>query len=259
MANLSDIPRQFGGIGRLYGPDGYEKLKKSTIMIIGIGGVGSWAAELLARSGVGKLRLVDLDDVCESNINRQIHATHPEIGKPKISAMRERIQLIAPQCEVIEHHEFFTQSSSESLLETEPDVIFDAIDSLRHKILLLKLCRRRKIPLLISGGAGGRMDPTKIQIEDLARTKNDKLLQKMRKELRMKHGFPRDLKKKFGATCVYSPELAKLPEEDPESCDPLEKTSRKLDCETGYGTAGFVTGAFGMAAASWIVGKLVKS
>jgi tRNA A37 threonylcarbamoyladenosine dehydratase len=255
---MNEIPRQFGGVARLHGRVAFETLRNSHVMIVGIGGVGSWAVEVLARSGVGRLTLVDLDDVCESNINRQLHAVYGEVGKPKVEVMRERISIIAPDCQVDAQQQYFTESTAEAILDTRPDAVFDAIDSLRHKILLLKMCRRRKIPLIVSGGAGGRTDPTRVQIEDLARTKNDKLLQKMRKELRMKHSYSRDLKKKFGVTCVYSSELARDPFEDAMDCELVDSQSRKLDCESGFGTAGYVTGAFGLAAASWIIERLVK-
>jgi tRNA A37 threonylcarbamoyladenosine dehydratase len=257
--SMGDIPTQFGGLARLYGREAFQKLQQSHVMIIGIGGVGSWAVEVLARSGVGKLTLVDLDDVCESNINRQIHAVYGQVGKAKVDVMRERILQIAPSCVVDARQEYFTESSAEKILELAPDAVFDAIDSLRHKVLLLKLCRRRKIPLIVSGGAGGRVDPTRVKIEDLARTKNDKLLQKLRKELRMKHGFTRDLKKKFGVACVYSDELAREPFEDAMDCSVDEGKSRKLDCESGFGTAGYVTGVFGLTAASWIVERLLRN
>jgi len=247
---------RFGGVVRLYGPDAWTRIQTARVMVIGIGGVGSWAAEMLARSGVGTLHLVDLDDVCESNMNRQIHALQSTIGQSKVSAMAKRIRDIAPGCEVIEHHEFFTQRNAEQLVNSEIDIVFDAIDSMRHKITLLKRCRWMKIPLIVSGGAGGRTDPSRIKVEDMSRTKNDKLLQKIRKELRSKHNFPRDPKKKFGVTCVYSDELANLPFDEAGSCIVKEGESLRLDCESGYGTAGFVTAAFGITAAGWIVNKI---
>lgn len=250
--------KRFGGIFRLYGPKGFHKIERSHVIVIGIGGVGSWAAELLARSGVGKITLVDLDDVCESNINRQVHALQSTIGQPKISAMAGRIREVNPDCEVIETHQFFTQSSCESILSGEIDFVFDAIDSLRHKVVLLKACKWKKIPLLVSGGAGGRCDPTQISVEDLSRSRNDRLLGKMRKELRMNHGFPRNLKKKFAVNCVYSTELASLPYRDEEQCATEPGKSLRLDCESGFGTAGFVTASFGMVAASWIISKIAK-
>jgi len=249
------VPIALGGVARLYGNSTLLRFTQSHVMIVGIGGVGSWAAEMLARSGVGKLTLVDMDDVCESNLNRQIHATRKSIGKPKVEAMASRIADIAPECQVTKQHRFLTSASIDSIFEDPPDVVFDAIDSLRHKIELLKHCRRSKIPILVSGGAGGRMNPTLVEIEDLARTRNDKLLQKMRKELRTNNGFTRNLKKKFGVPCVYSSELAKIPDlkKGGVDCETEARSSLRLDCESGFGTAGFVTGTFGFVACSWIL------
>lgn len=254
-----DSAKRFGGVLRLYGSEGFSKIRRAHVMVIGIGGVGSWAVEMLARSGVGKLSLVDLDDVCESNINRQIHALQSTIGQTKVGAMAERVREINPVCEVITHHQYLTRSNSETILTQGIDYVFDAIDSLRHKVVILNTCRQRKLPLLVSGGAGGRTDPTQISVDDLSRSRNDRLLQKMRKELRMKHRFPKDLKKKFGVPCIFSTELARLPVEDAASCDPEPTKSLRLDCESGYGTLGSVTAAFGMTAASWIVTKIAES
>jgi len=252
------ITKRFGGIVRLYGPEAWQRIRHARVMVVGIGGVGSWGAEMLARSGVGCIHLVDLDDVCESNINRQVHALQSTIGESKVSAMARRIREIAPECEVIEHHEFFTQRNADTLINAEIDAVFDAIDSLRHKIVLLKRCRWMKIPLIVSGGAGGRMDPTRVKVTDMSRTLNDKLLQKIRKELRAKHNFPRDTKKKFGVACVYSDELASLPFDTEGNCAVNAGESLRLDCESGYGTTGCVTSTFGIVAASWIVSRLAK-
>ena len=258
MAESEDTGKRFGGIVRLHGPEAWDRIRKARVMVIGIGGVGSWAAEMLARSGIGTLHLVDLDDVCESNINRQIHALQSTIGKSKVSTMAARIREIAPECNVIEHHEFFTQRNAEQLINEDIDIVFDAIDSMRHKIVLLKRCRWMKIPLMVSGGAGGRKDPTRVKVEDMSRTRNDKLLQKIRKELRTQHKFPRDTKKKFGVPCVYSDELANLPFDADGSCGVKEGESLRLDCESGFGTAGYVTSAFGIVAAGWIVDRIAK-
>jgi tRNA threonylcarbamoyladenosine dehydratase len=252
------IIKRFGGVVRLYGPGGFEKINRAHVLVVGIGGVGSWTAEMLARSGVGKITLVDLDDVCESNINRQVHALQSTIGQPKVTAMANRIRDIHPGCEVVECHQYLTQNSCEGILSGEIDFVFDAIDSLRNKIIILNTCRSKKIPLLVSGGAGGRMDPTQISVSDLSQSRNDRLLQKMRKELRMKHGFPRDLKRKFGVSCVYSRELVRLPLGEEQSCEPEFSKSLRLDCESGYGTAGSVTATFGMVAASWIVSRVAE-
>ena len=257
-ASQEDIGKRFGGVVRLYGPEAWSRIRNARAMVIGIGGVGSWGAEMLARSGVGTLHLVDLDDVCESNINRQIHALQSTIGQSKVSVMANRIREIAPDCNVVEHHEFFTQRNADQLVNEDIDIVFDAIDSMRHKIVLLKRCRWMKIPLIVSGGAGGRKDPTRVKVEDMSRTRNDKLLQKIRKDLRSKHNFPRDTKKKFGVTCVYSDELASLPYDVDGSCGVKQGESLRLDCESGFGTAGYVTSVFGIVAASWMVERIAK-
>ena len=252
------INKRFGGLVRLYGPEVWERIRNARVMVIGIGGVGSWAAEMLARSGVGTIHLVDLDDVCESNMNRQIHALEGTIGKSKVAVMAERIRQIDPDCTVVEHEEFFTQRNAEQLVNEDIDVVFDAIDSMKHKITLLKRCRWLKIPLIVSGGAGGRKDPTRVKVDDMSRTKNDRLLQKIRKELRTSHKFPRNKKRKFGVTCVYTDELAAAPFDAEGNCEVKEGESLRLDCESGYGTAGYVTSTFGIVAAAWIVERIAK-
>ncbi len=270
-----DHAKRFGGTARLYGPQALEKLRRSHVCIIGLGGVGSWAAESLARAGVGTLTLVDLDDICESNINRQLHALDSTIGQQKIDALADRIAQINPECKVHLQHSFLTEKTASGIFATPYDYVFDAIDSVRNKIIIIHACRERKIPLIISGGAGGGEDPTQIRIDDLARSRNDKLLQKLRKELRMKHGFPRDTRRKFGIPCVYSTELARLPfVSEMESCgpedknldkkpgfsasqnEPTENTSLKLDCESGFGTAAHVTATYALAATSRILRDL---
>lgn len=258
MDSPARMDTRFGGISRLYGPEALERIQAARVMVVGIGGVGSWAAELLARSGVGAMDLVDLDDICETNINRQVHAHQRTIGQPKTRAMADRIGDIAPSCKVTEHACFLTERNVAELVHGEIDVVFDAIDALRHKITLLRHCRRQKIPLLVSGGAGGRKDPTRIRIEDMARTRNDKLLQKLRKQLRSQYHFPRDTRKKFGVPCVYSDELASLPLDADGNCAVRPGESLRLDCASGFGTAGFVTAAFGMAAAGWIIERLAQ-
>ncbi len=247
---------RFAGMERLVGEGSARRIARSHVAVIGVGGVGSWVAEALARSGIGALTLVDMDDVCESNFNRQIHAVESEIGRPKVEAMARRIGQIHPECRVTTEHRFFSASTASELLDPGFDCVVDAIDSLRNKILLIRECRSRGIPLIVSGGAGGKSDPTRVRIVDLSRTEHDPLIQKLRKELRRKHGFPRDLRRKFGIPCVYSDE----PSITPDVCSsPEGASSLKLDCESGYGTACFVTGAFGFAVASWVIRILAQS
>lgn len=245
---------RFGGIERLYGPGSLDRIRTAHVLIVGIGGVGSWVAEALVRSGIGILTLVDLDDVCESNINRQIHALDGQIGKPKIEAMAERCRLINPRCTVRTLHTFFTEKTAHKVFETKYDYVMDAIDSVNHKCALIDISRRNGIPILSSGGAGGRIDPTQIRVADLVQSFNDKLLQRVRKKLRQDYNYPRDRKRRFEIECVFSPEDARFPESCMKTSE--EKTSRRLDCSTGYGAVAHVTGAFGLIAAARIIQKI---
>ena len=254
--NTSNFEFRFGGIGRLYGADGLERLRNAHVCIVGIGGVGSWAVESLVRSAIGKLTLVDLDDVCESNINRQIHAVDGVIGQPKTEAMAARCRLINPECTVRVLHSFYTSKTAETILNTHYDYVFDAIDSVNHKVDLIARCRRLKIPIISSGGAGGRMDISQIKIADLTRSHNDRLLARVRKKLRQEYNFPRNEKRRFQVPCIYSPEDAVYP----EACElDEEKTSHRLDCSSGYGAATHITGTFGFMAAAHIVKKIAMT
>lgn len=250
---------RFGGIRRLYSADGLERLKSAHVCVIGIGGVGSWAVEALARSGVGALTLVDMDDICVSNVNRQIHAVDSEIHKPKVETMAARILSINPACVVNAQRMFFTSTNASKILETRFDYVLDAIDAVREKAICVSLCRTLQLPVITSGGAGGRTDPTRVQIDDLSRATHDRLLQSLRKNLRADHGFPRG-DKKFGVECVFSPEPPMFPQADGTVCatrdanaDPL-----KLDCRNGFGSATFVTGTFGFVAAARIVAEIAS-
>jgi len=246
---------RFGGIERLYGPGSLERLRQARVLVVGIGGVGSWVAEALVRSGIGAIDLADMDDVCESNINRQIHALDGAIGNPKTEAMAERCRLINPGCAVRSLNQFYTEKTSESFFDEPLDFVMDAIDSVKHKCHLIDQCKRRSIPIIVSGGAGGRVDPTRIQSVDLSKSYNDKLLQRVRKLLRSDYGFPKQENRRFKIECVFSPEDAYYP----ENCDlDEEKTSRRLDCSSGYGAATHITGAFAFIAASRIVQRIAQ-
>jgi tRNA threonylcarbamoyladenosine dehydratase len=256
---MTNHEARFGGILRLFGKGGQERLRRAQVCVIGIGGVGSWAVEALARTGIGALTLVDLDDVCISNVNRQLHAVTGEFGKPKVEVMAARVQLINPDCVVHAQQMLFTATTAEQILAPKYDCVLDAIDSTEMKALLIAQCRQRNLPIVVTGGAGGRRDPTALRVEDLARTTHDRLLATTRNLLRTDHGFPRDTKKKFGVACVYSPEAQIYPTKDGSVCDqPEPGTRRRLDCRTGYGTACFVTGAFGFAAAAQVVKSVVN-
>ncbi len=254
---MSDIDLRFGGIKRLYGAHGFDRLQRAHACVVGIGGVGSWVAESLARSGVGSLTLIDLDEVCVSNVNRQLHALDGEIGKPKVEVMRARCLAIHPQCAVQARQEFFLPETAGTTFSTRFDYVVDAIDSGTHKALLIALCREKQIPIVTVGAAGGRRDPSKTRVADLADSTHDRLLVKVRKELRVRHGFP-ESPAKFGVEAVFSVEAAVYPRADGSVCATRETGSAlQLDCESGFGTASFVTGAFGLLAAARVVQGLV--
>jgi tRNA A37 threonylcarbamoyladenosine dehydratase len=247
---------RFGGIRRLYSQDGLERLRAAHVCVIGIGGVGSWAVEALARSGIGALTLVDLDDICVSNVNRQIHALDGEIHKPKVETMAARVQAINPDCQVHAQRAFFVAGNAAQILATRFDYVLDAIDAVREKALCVSLCRDLNLPVITSGGAGGRRDPTQVRVADLSRATHDRLLQSLRKRLRTDHGFPRG-EKKFGVECVYSPEPPLFPHQDGTVCATREAGGElKLDCRGGLGSATFVTGTFGFVAAARIVARI---
>ena len=248
----SDYLDRFSGIGRLYGDDSLRCLRRARVAVIGIGGVGTWAAEALARSGIGSLALIDLDEVCITNVNRQLHAIDGQIGRPKVEAMADRLRLISPQCELQAIPEFFTAASADRLLEPGYDVIVDAIDNVKHKALLVALCRDREIPLIVSGGAGGKRDPSRIRTDDLAYATNDMLLKQLRKKLRRDYDFPEEITKApFGFRAAFCDEKTVFPWADGTVCGTPEPGSDlRLNCESGFGTATFITGAVGFAAAA---------
>ena len=259
MNEIDNFTNRFSGIQRLVGVDGAEFLRKSHVAIIGVGGVGSWVAEALARTGVGTITMVDLDEVCINNTNRQLHAMDGEVGKAKVDSLKERIGKINPNCHVNAIQDFFTERNAEELLSMGFDYVVDAIDSVNHKCLLLSLCRRKKIPVVSCGGAGGRIDPTKIEICDMSKTREDPLLAKVRKVLRQKHNFPKNPKRRFGVECVYSYEEIIFPWSDGSVCKAKETKDEnlRLDCSSGYGTVTFVTGTFGFFMASRVIVKLM--
>jgi tRNA A37 threonylcarbamoyladenosine dehydratase len=249
---------RFGGIGRLYGEAAAGRLRSARVCVIGVGGVGSWAVEALARSGLGSLTLVDMDDVCITNVNRQLHAVDGSFGKPKVEVMRARVQSINPECRVEAVQSFFLKSTAEEILSRSFDAVVDAIDQVEMKALLIALCCRKGIPVVTTGGAGGRRDPAQVQVVDLARSSHDGLLQAVRKTLRAEHGFPRG-DELFGVDCVLSREPVVYPQTDGSVCDTRPPGSRlRLDCRSGYGTAAFVTGTFGFVAASRVIELLTR-
>lgn len=254
-----DFEYRFGGIQRLLGADGLKKLQRAHVCVIGIGGVGSWAVEALARSAIGAITVIDWDDICVTNVNRQIHAVDGELGRSKVDVIAERVKTINPRCVVHCRREFFSEENAEAILDTPYDYVLDAIDVVNPKCILIAMCRRRKIPIITVGGAGGRADPTAVQVDDLSRAYDDPLLAKVRKKLRQKFNFPRERRHRFRVESVFSPEAIWYPQPDGTvSHQRVGDKNMKLDCESGYGTASFVTGVFGFAAASRVVRRLVK-
>lgn len=258
------LHRRFDRMGRLVGDAGMTKLLGSHVMVIGLGGVGSWAAESLARSGVGRLTLVDFDLVCVTNTNRQLHAMKGTTGKPKSAVLAERLRQIHPSATIEDVREFYEEATSESLLARKPDLIIDAIDNLSAKAHLVARARELGIPLVVSGGASGRMDPTQIRIGELGRVEGDPFLKMLRKVLRRKHAFPSD--KDWGIAAVHSLEPPADPLElaydhgDGFRCVCPQGDNGKHSCDHRnliYGTAGFVTGSFGFACASVAVKTLL--
>lgn len=254
---MSDYDTRFSALGRLYGADGLARLRAAHVAVIGLGGVGSWVVEALARSGVGRLTLVDMDEVCLSNVNRQIHAMNGTVGRSKAEVLAERVAAIAPECAVVVENCFFTESTAERLLAPEYAMLVDAIDATKHKCLLIAEARRRKLPLVTCGGAGGRIDPSRIQVADLARTINDPLLLQVRKRLRREYGFPRKSRQKFKVDCVYTDELPVFPQADGSvACEREAGADYRLNCDQGFGSATFVTGTMGFVLAAHVVRTL---
>lgn len=261
MLNLSDdYLQRFGGLARLYGTAALPRLHAAHVAVIGVGGVGSWAVEGLARSGVGAITLVDLDDVCLTNVNRQLPALEGNIGRPKVAALSDRVGLINPACRVVTRTEFFTAESAARLLEGRYDWVVDCIDAVSNKALVIAECVKRGQPVLTVGGAGGKRDATRIRVTDLGESHGDELLKQVRRKLRREHGFARGEGNIYGIPCVSSQEKPVYPWANGTcSTEPEEGTSLRLDCATGFGTAVFVTAPFGFAAAGEVVRRVAES
>jgi len=245
-----DLVRRFGGIGRLYGDDGLARLAAASVCVIGVGGVGSWAVEALARSAVGRLTLIDMDHVAESNINRQLPALHNEIGRAKTAVLADRIAQINPTCRVRAIDDFVTEDNAGELIAADHDWVLDCIDSFRVKAALIALCRRRKQAVITVGAAGGQRDPARVRVGDLRRTEQDPLLARTRKLLRQSHGFPSNPKRRFGVPCVWSDEPLQAPR---GQC--AADIDGSLNC-AGYGACMPVTATFGLVAAGHVVQQI---
>jgi len=243
------VERRFSGVEKLYGGAALQRFTLSHIVVIGIGGVGSWVAEALARNAIGRLTLIDMDVVAESNINRQLPALESTLGKNKIEVMAQRINDINRACDVTLIDDFIDQDNLANLIPNDVDYVVDCIDSSRIKAALIAWCKRRKIKLVTIGGAGGQIDPTQIKISDLSRTEHDPLLSKTRKLLRQDYGFSSNNKRRFAVPCIYSTEQVRY----------VSSLKAGLSCAGGLGSSVMVTATFGMVATAHVLAKLAES
>ncbi len=253
---------RFAGIDRLYGAGSAARLARAHVCVVGIGGVGSWAVEALARSGVGELTLIDADDVCVSNTNRQLHALDGEYGRAKVDVMAARIRAINPALRVHTIADFLTSANLFELLDRGYDAVLDACDALKVKVEMIAFCKRRKIPIVVSGSAGGRIDPTLITARDLSKTEHDILLGLVRRKLREDYGWTRNPKRYFGVQAVFSRENVNYPQADGSVCKTRAIDAEgglKLDCSGGLGAATQVTGTFAFVAVSRVIEKLLAT
>ena len=236
-----DLERRFGGLRRLYGDAGYARIRSAHVAVVGVGGVGSWVAEALARSGVAALTLVDLDQVGESNVNRQVQALGSTLGMAKVDALRKRIADIHPACEVAAVEEFVAEANWPALLARRADVVVDACDDVRAKAVLAAWSRAGATPLVCVGAAGGKRAAERVEVADLADVTHDPMLAALRQRLRKHHGAPRS--GALAVSCVFSREPVALPAS--EGCE----VDGSLNCH-GYGSSVAVTATFGMVAAA---------
>jgi tRNA A37 threonylcarbamoyladenosine dehydratase len=257
----SDAPgpaRRFGGLERLYGVAGATAIRSSHVIVVGIGGVGSWAVEALARSGVGRLTLIDLDHIAESNINRQIHALDATLGQAKVEAMRERIAQIHPSCQVLALDDFVAPDNWQRLLAQlqaahgAPAVVIDACDQVSAKVAMAAWACDTKAAFITAGAAGGKRLAHKVDIDDLALVTHDPLLAQVRQRLRKSHGAPRE-GRKIGIACVFSRESVAPPD---ASC--AIEGDGSLNCH-GYGSVVSVTATFGLCAAGWALDWMAQN
>lgn len=253
-----DFARRFGGLERLYGVAGAARIRDAHVLVVGIGGVGSWAVEALARSGVGRLTMIDLDHVSESNINRQIHALEATVGQAKVEAMRERIAQINPACKVHAIDEFVEPGNWITLLDAAQaangpaTAVIDACDQVKAKLTMAAWARSSRAAFVTVGAAGGKRLAHKVDIDDLSQVTHDPLLAQLRQRLRKEHGAPRE-GKKIGVTCVFSRESVAPPD---ASC--AIEGDGSLNCH-GYGSVVSVTATFGQCAAGWVLDRIASN
>lgn len=251
--------QRFDAVRRLYGDVAAEIIHGMHVCVVGVGGVGSWAVEALARTGVGRITLIDNDDVGIGNVNRQIHAVSGSLGRQKVAVMAERVAQINPECVTTPIDDFLTLQTLEDYLSRGYDYVIDALDSIKFKAAMINYCKRRKIPIIATGGAGGLSDPTMIKIADLSRTYNDALAAKVRSTLRGDYGFSKNPKRRFGVECVFSSQQQVYPKADGTvSYAKPGIHGVSLDCRFGYGSTSYVTASFGFVAVSRAINKTLE-
>lgn len=256
-----DPTERFGGIQRLYGTEPMALIRRMHVCVVGLGGVGSWVVEALARTGVGQLTLIDFDIITEGNVNRQLPALSSTVEQKKLATLVARVADINPACICHGIDDFLTDRNIDDYLASERDYdyVVDAIDSIKFKACMINHCKRNKIPVITTGGAGGLNDPTKVGLVDLSKTYNDPLAAKVRSTLRKQYGFTKKPKRNFGVECVFSSQQQVYPK--PDGTVSQEKPGIhgvSLDCRFGYGSASFVTGTFAFVVASRVINKTLK-
>lgn len=252
---------RFGGIARLYGQEALAAFSRSRVVVVGIGGVGSWVAEALARSGIGALDLIDLDDLCITNTNRQLHALSDTFGQSKAEVLAQRLLQINPELTVRPLVQFYTENSADELLADSPSMVVDAIDSIKPKCHLLATCRRRGLAVVSSGGAGGRVDVSRIQMADLSVTSGDALLRSVRRKLRSEYDFPNTTGKngRFRIQAVFSDEQPRFPQCDGSvGANRPAELDRALKCDAGFGAATHITATFANFLSGGVLSTLAK-
>ena len=252
---------RFEGLARVYGEAALAQLQAARFCVVGVGGVGSWAAEACARSGIGAITLIDHDDIHASNMNRQLHSLESTLGRSKVEVLRERILEINPECDCVAIDDLVTRGNIEKFEFARYDYVIDAIDHVSHKLTLMHHCRRNKIRFVSTGGAGGLTDPTRIEVRDLTLTHNDPLLAKVRSTLRQQLGYSRNPRRRYAMDCVYSTEQPLYPAAGGAVSHAKPGTPERttLDCATGIGSFVGVTACFGFTAAAHAIRKYLKS
>ena len=257
----TDMNRRFGGVQRLYGKKAFEKFQQAHVIVIGVGGVGSWVAEALARNAIAKITLIDMDVVAESNINRQLPALSSTLGRNKIDVMADRIKDINPECETVMIDDFVTHDNIKEMISIDADFVVDCIDDSRVKSAMIAWCKRNKIKIITLGGAGGQTNPSLIEVSDLSKTIHDPLLSKTRKLLRQDYGFTKNVKRRFSIPCVFSSEQLKYPLSSGEMSNDKptgEAALTDLSCAGGIGSSVMVTATFGFVAVAYVLEKLAS-